>query len=495
MGNYTLEEEAKSWKAAAKHNLYKSARNNSRASRKKQWIKKNIPCRDHLNGICKRRPEECRFAHVGKIKIPNSYRYLARDKFSCGYRYAGENLKTEKIKSLKKYFPFHGLQLDSRGDEVSVSHWIFDSHIPNHVTCDRSICFDVIEQRSTISISGHEFTSVAVGKCRVAYTLQGEHRFITLVGVHIVPSLGGNLLAVSRFLQKGCRTRQDSNCLTIYDKCGVVVIGQTYRVNGQIFVHLPNAKGISANAKEAPNKARCIRQISDFKKIKKPIIAGTSDSPTEFARSSIRSTSGTQLIKAVNDLLTTVTSLVTATKGDNVAVDVDAKLASITAALSMTTATATGTATTPSAVTANTDDVVAACDKSSAIATTATVTATTPSAVTANTEDVVAACDRSSAIATTATATSTATKPSAVTANLEDAIAARNRSTPCDKTCSTTTIANTVKVSAVGVYNICNTYDTITRCFLVKTILPTYVSLVTLVMLLLLTNLTKQAER
>ena len=84
--------------------------------------------------------------------------------------------------------------------------------------------------------------------------------------------------------------------------------------------------------------------------------------------------------------------------------------------------------------------------------------------------------------------TSTATMPSAVTANLEDAIAARNR-------CSTTTIANTVKVSVVGVSNICNTYNTITRCFLVKTILPTYVSLVTLVMLLLLTNLTKQAER
>ena len=40
MGNYTLEEEAKSWKAAAKHNLYKSVRNNSRASRKQQWIKK-----------------------------------------------------------------------------------------------------------------------------------------------------------------------------------------------------------------------------------------------------------------------------------------------------------------------------------------------------------------------------------------------------------------------------------------------------------------------
>ena len=91
MGNYTLEEEAKSWKAAAKHNLYKSARNNSRASRKQQWIKKNIPCRDHLNGVCKRRPEECRFAHEEKIKIPNSYRYPAKDKISCGYRYAGEN--------------------------------------------------------------------------------------------------------------------------------------------------------------------------------------------------------------------------------------------------------------------------------------------------------------------------------------------------------------------------------------------------------------------
>jgi len=309
MVNYTLEEEVKSWKAAAKHNLYKSARNNSRASRKQQWIKKNIPCRDHLNGVCKRRPEECRFAHEEKLKIPDSYRYPAKDKISCGYRYAEKFLKPEKLNLWKKIF-FHGLPLDSRGDEAS--HWIFDSHIPNHVTCDRSICFDVIEQRSTISISGHEFTSVAVGKCNVAYTLQGEHRFITLGNVHIVPSLGGNLLAVSRFLQKGCHTRQDSNCLTIYDKCGVLVIGQTLigRVYGQICVHLPNAKGISANAKEAPNKARGIRTISEFKK--KPVIADTSDSLTEFAHSSIRSTSGTQLIKAVNDLLTAVTSLGTA---------------------------------------------------------------------------------------------------------------------------------------------------------------------------------------